>query len=247
MPEPFMPPAFYHAHHGAFAEDLPFWHNLARRTGAPVLALGCGTGRVALSLANEHFAVVGVDYDAAMLRFLQRRNSAVSPVRLIQADFLALPLVSAGFPLAVLPCNTYTTVPTEARHVLLRGVARVLLSGGVFAFSAPNPHVVAALPPHAEPEEEGAFYDNEGLPVQVSTGWERTETTWRVVWHYDRLHPNGRVERTTVVQTHYLAPLSVEIERLHAAGLQVEAQYGDFDATPWRPDAPYWIVVAVRV
>ncbi len=247
MPETFVPPAFYHAHHGAFEEDLPFWHDLARRAGEPVLALGCGTGRVALSLARQGFEVVGVDYDEAMLRFLQRRNVAVPCVRLVQADFLALPLASGAFPLAILPCNTYTTVQGWKRDALLRGVARVLFPGGVFAFSAPNPHVIATLPSRVDPEEEGVFYDANGLPVQVSAGWGRSGMQWRVVWHYDRLHPDGRVERTTVSQTHHLAPLRAEIERMEAAGLHVEAQYGDFDATPWHPDAPYWIVVAARI
>ncbi len=246
-----LPPALYHAHHGAFAADLPFWEALAARAGGPVLALGCGTGRVALPLAHTGALTVGLDWDASMLAFLQRRLAASrdgAPLRLVQADFRALPLGAGAFSLAVLPCNTYTTVPPHDRLAFLQGVARVLRPGGFFAFSAPNPALVAALPPQAEAEPEAAFrHPESGLPVQVSSGWRREGTRWTVRWHYDALHPDGTVERVTVSQTHWLAPVEAERGLLKAAGLHVVAEYGDFDHAPLAPDAPYWVVVAQRL
>ena len=42
--------------------------NLLRESGGTrVLDAGCGTGRVAIELANRGFSVVGIDSDAAML------------------------------------------------------------------------------------------------------------------------------------------------------------------------------------
>ncbi len=241
-----LPPDLYHAHHGAFAEDLLFWQTLARQTGGPVLALGCGTGRVARPLAAAGLTVVGVDIDAAMLGFLDAHAADV-PLCAVQADFHHLPLASERFALAMLPCNTYTTVPLPQRVDFLRGIARVLRRGGVFAFSAPNPWQVAALPAQAPPEVEAAFRDAAGQPVQVSTAWQRTETTWQVTWHYDRLHADGRVTRLTVTQTHHLAPPETTRIRLRAAGFRIEGEYGNFDGAPLAEDTPYHIVVARRV
>ena len=246
-----LPPALYHAHHGTFAADLPFWEALAARAGGPVLALGCGTGRVALPLAAAGFPTVGVDWDAAMLAFLQRRVAARGgslPLGLVQTDFRALPFGAAAFPLAVLPCNTYTTMPPRERAAFLQGVARVLRPGGFFAFSAPNPALVAALPLQAEAEPEAAFrHPESGLPVQVSSGWRREGTRWTVRWHYDTLHPDGTAKRVTVSQIHWLAPVEAERGLLEAAGLHLVAEYGGFDHAPPAPDAPYWVVVAQRL
>jgi SAM-dependent methyltransferase len=216
-----------------------------------VLTLGCGTGRVALPLAAAGIPTVGVDWDAGMLAFLQRRlgsHSGGLPLRLVQADFRALPFRAATFPLAVLPCNTYTTVPPHERRAFLQGVAQVLQPGGLFAFSAPNPLLVASLPAVEEAEPETAFrHPENGLPVQVSSGWRRTEDRWTVLWHYDTLHPDGAVSRQTVSQTHWLASPASELARLEAAGLHPLAQYGGFDGAPLAPDAPYWVVVARRL
>ena len=35
--------------------DLPFYLDLAKRSGGPVLEVACGTGRVLLSIAREEF------------------------------------------------------------------------------------------------------------------------------------------------------------------------------------------------
>ncbi|NPA93565.1 MAG: class I SAM-dependent methyltransferase [Chloroflexi bacterium] len=239
-------PEYYHAHHGAFQDDLPFWLALARQSKGPILALGCGTGRVALPLAQAGFPVVGVDISSEMLGFLQARQTA-DTLALLQADFLRLPLAAQSFALAVLPCNTYTTIPLEARPAFLRGVARVLQPGGVFALSAPNPPFVATLPPEAEAEPEGGFRaPSSGVAVQVSSGWQREGHRWTVIWHYDDLHPDGRVHRHTVTQTHFLATLDTERGWFQDAAFTILQESGDFASTPWTPDAPYWVVTAQR-
>ena len=60
---------------GAYAADLPLWHELAREraNGSPVLELGCGTGRVALDLAIEGHAVRGLDHNRTLVAELNRR------------------------------------------------------------------------------------------------------------------------------------------------------------------------------
>ena len=45
--------------------DVPFYEDLARRTGGPVLELGCGTGRVVWPLAEAGLHVVGLDISAS--------------------------------------------------------------------------------------------------------------------------------------------------------------------------------------
>ncbi|HEY2617191.1 MAG TPA: hypothetical protein VGI78_07625, partial [Acetobacteraceae bacterium] len=42
------------------AGDTAFYAQLARETGGPVLEVACGTGRIALPLAERGFEVTGV-------------------------------------------------------------------------------------------------------------------------------------------------------------------------------------------
>lgn len=54
--------------------DLPFYLDLAKRFGGPVLELACGTGRILLSVARQGIAIDGVDNSLPMLRVLNRTS-----------------------------------------------------------------------------------------------------------------------------------------------------------------------------
>ena len=47
--------------------DNPFYLELARQCGGPVLELACGTGRVSIPLAEAGFAVTGLDASPPMV------------------------------------------------------------------------------------------------------------------------------------------------------------------------------------
>src|SRR5215469_15768433 len=49
--------------------DLAFVEELARTKGGPLLDLACGTGRIALRLAEQGYQVTGVDIGAAMIEW----------------------------------------------------------------------------------------------------------------------------------------------------------------------------------
>src|SRR5437588_8094896 len=53
--------------------DLPFYLDLARQIGRPVLELACGTGRVLLPIARQGVAIHGVDNSGPMLRRLEEK------------------------------------------------------------------------------------------------------------------------------------------------------------------------------
>src|SRR5262245_19889961 len=62
---------FYDLEYSDYAEDLDFYVQHARaidpKRTFPVLELGCGTGRVAIALAEASLRVVGVDSSEGML------------------------------------------------------------------------------------------------------------------------------------------------------------------------------------
>lgn len=53
--------------------DLPFYVDLAKRSGGPVLEIACGTGRVLVPIAREGIRIDGVDNSPAMLGALKAK------------------------------------------------------------------------------------------------------------------------------------------------------------------------------
>ncbi|MCH7479978.1 MAG: class I SAM-dependent methyltransferase [Chloroflexi bacterium] len=236
----------YHAHHRLYREDIPFWQGLAAQQGGPILELGCGTGRVTLELAGEGHEVYGLDNDADTLAVLQRRlsESDLPNVAYRQADMTEFSLKSK-FPLIILPCNTYSTLSAQQRLVTLECVQKHLAAGGLFAASMLNPARVLELPESGEPElEETIVHPRSGQPVQVSSAWQRGESSFQVIWHYDHMLPDGKVERTTVTANHELASTEDYQHELQQAGFELKDVYGDFEEGSYHADSPYFIFVA---
>ena len=74
--------AFYHRPPPPIAGDAAFYEQLARGTGGPVLEVACGTGRIALVLAERGFEVTGVDVSDGMLAIAQRKRAALAAATL---------------------------------------------------------------------------------------------------------------------------------------------------------------------
>lgn len=239
-------PPLYHAHHSLYQEDLPFWLELAARQGNPVLELGCGTGRVLLPLAQAGYTVVGLDNDLEMLHFLRTRLDAplMAAPRLLAAELSAFRL-GCRFPLIILPCNTWSTLSTATRQTALQRVRAHLLPGGLFAVSLPNPRLFFDLPARSEAEAEEQFeHPKSGSLVQVSSAWRRTKRFFIVRWIYDALLPDGTIQQLIAEVRHDLAPVQAYLEEMQAAGLHLEAVYGDFDRSPYTPESASLILVA---
>jgi len=201
-----------------------------------------------LPLAHAGHFVLGLESDPDMLAVLQENIPAEMAERVgtIQADMAAFEL-GRQFALILLPCNTFSTLNTEARLTTLDCVQRHLAPQGLFAASLPNPTLLRQLPGRSQPEIEESFpHPLDGEPVQVSSSWVRTSGHFVVRWDYDHLLPDGNVERFSMQARHALVSTDAYIAELDAAGLQPVALYGDFDRSPYSPQAPYLIVTARR-
>ncbi|MCI4340622.1 MAG: class I SAM-dependent methyltransferase [Thermoplasmata archaeon] len=105
--------------------------------GRRILELGCGAAQWSVGLARVGARAVGLDVASNRLHQAQERMRAGHVhFPLLTADAGALPLRDASFDVvfcdwgAMTFCDPYRTVPE---------VARVLRSGGVFAFSTSSP------------------------------------------------------------------------------------------------------------
>jgi SAM-dependent methyltransferase len=119
--------------------DLPFYLDLARRSGGPVLELGCGTGRVLLPIAREGIEIHGLDSSAPMLRVLRKRLASEPPavrrrVHLHPGDMRRFRM-NKKFPLVILPFRPLQHMHTVPDQIAaLRTAAHHLKKSGRLAF-----------------------------------------------------------------------------------------------------------------
>ncbi|WP_338020594.1 class I SAM-dependent methyltransferase [Alkalihalobacterium alkalinitrilicum] len=60
-------PELYDFENDTFLLDLPLIREFAKQVEGPVVELACGTGRIAIRLAEEGIETVGVDFHKKML------------------------------------------------------------------------------------------------------------------------------------------------------------------------------------
>src|SRR5438552_11266328 len=102
--------------------DVEWFSALARRTGGPILELGCGTGRITVPIAQEGHHIVGLDRSAAMLERAERRaRRADVEVRWVEGDMRAFSFNEA-FALVFVALNSFLMLDPEDRWACLARV-----------------------------------------------------------------------------------------------------------------------------
>src|SRR5690606_3985817 len=75
-----------------YHDDVSFYESLAEYHGDTVLEFGCGTGRVAIPLAEAGLRVTGVDISPAMLALARKRAGRRANLKWQRGDMLSINL-----------------------------------------------------------------------------------------------------------------------------------------------------------
>ncbi|MDQ4129213.1 MAG: class I SAM-dependent methyltransferase [Actinomycetota bacterium] len=238
---------------------VAFYAALARETGGPVLEIACGTGRVAIPIARQGFAMTGLDVVSGMLE-RARNKSAELPIRWIEGDARTFDL-GERFRLIYLTGNAFQAFVTNTDQEALLGRVRAHLHDeGLFAFETRNPRwrtredrdedpdgLFVNLETRAEEEVRPSFTDADGREVRES----RTRTYdhvaqilhWTSYWRWQE----GSEERTKITRIALRYTFPQELAALlHYNGFTIERRYGDWNLEPLTAASPSIIVVCRR-
>lgn len=246
----------YDQQYGSLTVDLDFYLEEAKAAQPPVLELACGTGRVALAIAQAGVPIVGVDSSAEMLDRAREKAAALGdlPVRLVQADMRDFQL-GERFGLAIIPARSFLhLLDPEDQVEALTNIHRHLVPGGRLAlnFFVPDLRIIAE---HSTTTQQMLkwmqdFQDaDSGARIAV---WESRRYDLHLQriyqrYRYEQLDEQGFVvaERYRSFTLCYIWPREME-HLLARCGYQVEAVYGWFDRRPLDGNSAEQIWVASR-
>lgn len=242
---------YYDAENETLTADLELYQVLAQEYGAPILEIGCGSGRVSLNLASAGFAVEGVDTSSQMLARGRLRVKGRADLRdlvtFYEGDALTY-VYPRQYPLILIPYNTLMHMGTQKNQ-------RALLTH-LRKFAAPDGKLVIDLPSAGEQFAgiddnsitlERSFTEPESgnLVMQQSVNsLDRAEQLQHITWIYDEIMPEGTVKRTVApLLLRYIFPGEMDL-LLEVSGWKRVERYGDYDQRPFEEGCERLIAVA---
>ena len=245
-------PVAYDATAQGVPGDVEFYLGLAREAhaaGFPVLELACGTGRVAIPIAQAGVRVVGLDQSAAMLGRAREKSAGLDNARWVEGDMREFDLPER-FGLFFIPYRSFQHLLTVDDQLgCLRCIHRHLVPGGRLAIDIFNPDVVKI----AEwlTSKRGSL-QRRAIPPSARVAWE-THVYHTVDQFVESTFIDDKLDGDGVVISRLYRDLKLryifryEMEHLLArAGFEVEALYGDFFGGAFEDSSSEMVWVARR-
>ena len=226
--------------------DTRFYVEEAQKAGAPVLELGCGTGRTLIPVAQAGIEVVGVDRSPDMLSIAEQHLSGLRAevrdrVELVHGDMRSFSL-EMRFNLIMIPNRSFLHLLTvEDQRQALGRIHDHLAHGGCLAFNVFDPRLEWIVEDYRFPES----------PLRKHAEFVRPETGNRVVvWATRNYEPEGQIIKEDFIfeeldgagmsvarsysslTLRYVSRYEMQ-HLLELCGFKVESLYGDFQRGPF--------------
>jgi ubiquinone/menaquinone biosynthesis C-methylase UbiE len=236
--------------------EIDFYRELAIEAfakGQAVLEVACGTGRVAIRLAQEGGEVVGLDLSPAMLDVARAKSASLGNIRWVQGDMRSFDL-GETFGLAIIPGHSFQNLLTaDDQFACLESIRRHLVPGGLLVVHLDQPEVdwlgdltrdLGGVFETTEP----FVHPQTGRQIRTLHAWSYEPATQTAISHkvWETLGEDGQVvDRLDRGPIRLHVVFRFEMEHLLArAGFAVEAVYGDFYRQDLRDDSSEMVWLA---
>lgn len=217
----------------------------------PILELGCGTGRIAMALAEAGFRVVCVDTSQAMLDICVEKarargvGSRITPVHADMRDLSGVP--TGPYNLAFCALNTFAyLISTTEQRAMLEAVRPLLVQHGVLILDLTPPWPELLPPSNGEIIHQGTYSDSSRAIVhKLVTGvTQPSNQTHHVTLFYDHEAPDGALTRTTQsLVMRWTGRYEMEL-LLKLCGYTLEKLYGGYDLEEFKDGSERMIFLA---
>jgi SAM-dependent methyltransferase len=228
--------------------DVKYWRRFVRHLNAPVLELGCGTGRILSPIAREGGRVVGVDRSAPMIARAIGRSRRMSPAKrpvVARADVRALPFRSASFGGVIAAYGLLQSLLTDVDlDAAVAEAARVLVAGGRFGID-----LVPDLSVWQEYRRKVRLRGRAGARRRVTLVESVRQDRRRGVTIFDdefTVTDGRRTSRRRFELAFRTVSIAEMVARLDRAGFDTERMDGDYKGGPWATSAETWLIIAKR-
>ena len=219
----------------------------ARKLGGPLLDLACGTGRMALRMAELGYQVTGVDITPEMIeRARQKAAKQAISIDWVVADARVFHL-GKQFPFIYMLENVFQFFLTrEDQEAMLARVREHLLPEGCFLFCTRNPSPRNLMEVrHPEPQKY-TTPDGGQLVATEQQYYDPMTQIQHYTSHRTFLRPGGLQEKKTYrTALRYVFPQEMEA-LLYYNGMQIRSSYGDWQQEPLTATSRAMIYVCQR-
>lgn len=232
--------AFYEALTGDFRGDVPMYLEMAKRHEGPILELACGTGRVAIPLAEAGSTIVGLDSDPEMLALAKSKSRMLDlrrRISFVEAKMESFEL-DRKFPVIIAGANSLIHLLSSSKlsECLVRCREQLQDKGTLYIAFEPSPYIAAAGKYRVERERPRQVFNRETGETLLYRGTTTVDPNFQlIVRHHEYANPRAPHDATKTATFNYstrpIYPGELEV-LLESVGLKVMETYGDYDLCP---------------
>ncbi|RJG26172.1 bifunctional 2-polyprenyl-6-hydroxyphenol methylase/3-demethylubiquinol 3-O-methyltransferase UbiG [Paenibacillus thiaminolyticus] len=219
------------------------------KPGSRILDIGCGTGRLAMKLAERGAVVTAVDISPGMIEVAQQKL-ALRPELAARLHYEVSDATSyrseQQFDLILMTGGVfeYLLTPSQQKRTLC-AIREMLKSGGHFVFDIISPPQIC---PYAKRQKDGAYsLGSGGNSAQTLKSWNKVridhfrqvvETTC-----FFELY-NDKEERIKQFDYKFISRYSLPAEMIHlldCCGLAIDRFFGNYDRSPFQRGSEFMI------
>ena len=223
-------------------DDIPFYLAYAKQQQGEVLELGCGTGRVALALADEGFKITGLDLSQQMLDVfhakLTNKPELTDKITLVHGNMADFSF-DRRFGMVIAPFRAFQSL-TNDQDVdnALACICRHLTDDGIFIANVFNPYPERMTEQawcYPETIQWERFDEITGNYVVKKHWGDKIDTENRIIYPhfaFEVTYPNGQTERIVddlSLKYYFTDQLRAVIEK---AGMAIIEEFSWYDKSP---------------
>jgi SAM-dependent methyltransferase len=228
-------------------EDVPFYVEAAKKARGRVLELCCGTGRIAIPIAEAGIEVVGLDISKAMLATAKKKAAKKSVgIRWVEGDCRSFSL-GMKFDLIFMAYNSLHHIHTrESAEALFACVKKHLTAKGKFIIDVFNPSLahLTRNPDNRYPVCKYENPDGKGnIIIDENNVYDDATQINKIKWHFFIGESREKVVKELNMRCFFPQELDL---LLHYNGFKIVQKHGDFAKGPFTSGSKKQVVICEK-